>query len=264
MGEVKQAIEALQASRLAGYSESSTPPVVYRRPETVRPFFYGSLVDHNECHLTRESEVDRSSPLVPERSSLLVDQSNLLESMPEVQVELGETLEVVAVTISEPLVKHGNLRVGQINDSSLLVVHNESLAVEAIAVPVDVSASEAEEAAVNDNEPQALTAGSPLVVESEPLAVEKAIAVPVVTEPVEEAIAVVGSETAEQVTQKTPSPLTLGELGERLGRDKSGVFRAKNKGNPYFRKWSKKLDPDGIAWEYREGGVRSVHYYPLV
>ena len=251
MGEVKQAIEALQASRLAGYSESSTPPVVYRRPETVRPFFYGSLVDHNECHLTREREVDRSSPLAPERSSLLVNQSNLLESMPEVQVELGETLEVVAVTISEPLVKHGNLRVGQINDSSLLVVHNESLAVEAIAVPVDVSASEAEEAAVNDNEPQALTAGSPLVVESEPLAVEKAIAV-------------VGSKTVEQVTQKTPSPLTLGELGERLGRDKSGVFRAKNKGNPYFRKWSKKLDPDGIAWEYREGGVRSVHYYPLV
>lgn len=58
-------------------------------------------------------------------------------------------------------------------------------------------------------------------------------------------------------------PLTATELAERLGVAQSNISRNKDKGNEHFRAWSTKLDPDGIAWEYRPGKPRSPQYHPL-
>ena len=101
MAEVKQALASLQPSN---------PLVVYRRPETVQPpSSHGSPVDHNELHSpTVGSEVDHSSPLLPEpASSLLVDISESLSMLQAIEPLEPSPLEQSASNLlkdnSEPL-----------------------------------------------------------------------------------------------------------------------------------------------------------------
>lgn len=106
----------------------------------------------------------------------------------------------------------------------------------------------------------------------EELAEEKAIAgepeeeaveeEPAASEPPEEEAAVVAA--SKPLAQKhLLKPLTSLGLGKRLNRNLSSISRAKDKGNPYLRRWSKGLDPDGIAWEFRKGEPRSAQFHPL-
>ena len=118
--------------------------------------------------------------------------------------------------------------------------------------------------------------------------VEEAIAVPVVETANVSAIAGEPEEEAREVSLEAPAiedlevveeiapaevkastrhrikPLTSLGLAERLGCVDSTISRNKDKGNPYLRKWSKGIDPDGIAWEFRKGKPRSPQYHPLV
>lgn len=73
-------------------------------------------------------------------------------------------------------------------------------------------------------------------------------------EPVEEAAPSLGSL----------APLTATELAKRLGVHQSSVSRNKDNGNEHFRGWTAELDPDDIAWEYREGRKRDPNFHPLV
>lgn len=61
------------------------------------------------------------------------------------------------------------------------------------------------------------------------------------------------SETAidpEPVSQpNSDGTLKQSQLGKRLGKDQSNVSRNRKKGRSHFREWSKRLDPDGIAWD---------------
>ena len=63
---------------------------------------------------------------------------------------------------------------------------------------------------------------------------------------------------------KPLKPLTSVGLEKRLKIDNSTIGRNKKKGDEHFKTWSADLDPDGIAWEFREGKKRSAQYHPLV
>ena len=108
---------------------------------------------------------------------------------------------------------------------------SESAVVEdAFALPVDVSAiSSADESASEPPEEEAVEVSSLPVAAGEPL-----------------------------------EPLTSFGLEKRLKRNNSTISRAKDKGNGYFREWSAKLDPDGIAWEFRKGEPRSAQFHPIL
>lgn len=83
-----------------------------------------------------------------------------------------------------------------------------------------------------------------------------------VEEPAVEDVAIAPAE-AKAATQQLKALTSLG-LEKRLGRDNSVISRAKKQGNEYFRQWSAKLDPDGIAWEFKKGKPRSAQFHPLV
>lgn len=83
-----------------------------------------------------------------------------------------------------------------------------------------------------------------------------------VEEPAAEEVAIAPAE-AHAATQQLKALTSVG-LGKRLGRDNSTIGRNKKEGNSHFRQWSKELDPDGIAWEFREGNKRSAQFHPLV
>jgi len=57
-------------------------------------------------------------------------------------------------------------------------------------------------------------------------------------------------------------PLTSTGLAERLGVNESNISRNKGKGNEHFRRWSRKRDPNGIAWEYRL--TAKLKYHPVI
>lgn len=46
-----------------------------------------------------------------------------------------------------------------------------------------------------------------------------------------------------------PTPLTQGELAERLGVDISAIRRHNKAGD--LDRWSRKVDPDGISWRHQ-------------
>lgn len=133
----------------------------------------------------------------------------------------------------------------------------ESAVVEdAITVPMNVSAvSSADE-----------SAGESVVAASEPPEEE-----PATSEPEEAAVEEVAIAGEPEKVSSLPvaageplKPLTSLGLGKRLKKNNSSISRNKDKGNDYFREWSAKLDPDGIAWEFRKGDSRSAQFHPLV
>lgn len=54
-------------------------------------------------------------------------------------------------------------------------------------------------------------------------------------------------------------PLTQLELGKRFGCTGEGIKYQRKKGGNSFQEWSRKKDPDGIAWQYKE----DQKYYPI-
>ena len=78
----------------------------------------------------------------------------------------------------------------------------------------------------------------------------------------------IGQKTRQTIArlprQKTSSPsedaagLSARGLSKRLGITHPVVGKMKNRGADIFAAWSKKLDPDGLAWE-----LRGDKYYPL-
>ncbi len=74
-------------------------------------------------------------------------------------------------------------------------------------------------------------------------------------ESVEEAAPALGQE-------QNLEPLTSTGLAERLGVNESNISRNKGKGNEHFRRWSRKRDPDGIAWEHRLAA--KLKYHPVI
>ncbi len=59
-----------------------------------------------------------------------------------------------------------------------------------------------------------------------------------------------------------PGGLTQADLGKRLGTTSTTVAKSWSKGKIFFRAWSKKLDPDGISWEFRSTSNGVKYYYP--
>ncbi len=52
-------------------------------------------------------------------------------------------------------------------------------------------------------------------------------------------------------------PLSQRKLADRLGQPySSSLQKARDKGKKYFAAWSQDLDPDGIAWTWKERGNR--------
>jgi hypothetical protein len=52
-------------------------------------------------------------------------------------------------------------------------------------------------------------------------------------------------------------PLSQRKLADRLGQPySSSLQKARDKGKKYFAEWSQDLDPDGIAWTWKERGNR--------
>jgi hypothetical protein len=64
---------------------------------------------------------------------------------------------------------------------------------------------------------------------------------------------------AKESTAALASGLSQRKLGERLGVSHTIVGKSKDKGAAPLAEWSKEKDPDGLAWEFREG-----KYYPIV
>lgn len=56
-------------------------------------------------------------------------------------------------------------------------------------------------------------------------------------------------------------PLIQRALVERLKVNETTLWR--NRENPDFSEWTRKLDPDGIAWEYRPAKKGLPQYYPI-
>ncbi len=63
---------------------------------------------------------------------------------------------------------------------------------------------------------------------------------------------------AKESTTALTSGLSQRKLGERLGVSHTIVGKSKDKGATPLAEWSKEKDPDGLAWEFREG-----KYYPI-
>lgn len=64
--------------------------------------------------------------------------------------------------------------------------------------------------------------------------------------------AVIGDESPD-----LEYPLSQRKLADRLGQPySSSLQKARDKGKKYFAEWSQDLDPDGIAWTWKETGNR--------
>ena len=63
---------------------------------------------------------------------------------------------------------------------------------------------------------------------------------------------------------KFPFGLSQTKLAQRLGKSSNTVSKSCNKGKTYFLAWSKKYDPDGIAWELRTINNKGKHFSPCV
>lgn len=69
------------------------------------------------------------------------------------------------------------------------------------------------------------------------------------------------SEPLDNSLSELPEPMTGAVLNKRFNQLEGSVtkMKSKHKNNPQrFTEWTKTKDPDGIAWEFREG-----LYYPI-
>ena len=74
----------------------------------------------------------------------------------------------------------------------------------------------------------------------------------------------VGAEKTLPTLLVFPDGLSQAELGRRLGKTSSTVAKSWNKGKIYFLAWTKKFDPDDIAWELRPVAKKGKYYFPSV
>ncbi len=205
-----------------------------------------SLVDYNEPPSpTIETGVDYSSPLLPEQARADTEISELRKQLADTRnacliasedanrwnlLAVERLAEIGRLEALSSLVDKGKPPVNQ----TTLQGNDESRLLDVASEPLEKEAVEVEEPATGEPEEEAI-AGEPEEVSSLPVAAG---------EPLE--------------------PLTSLGLGKRLKKNNSSVSRNKDKGNAYFREWSAKLDPDGIAWEFRKGEPRSAQFHPLV
>ena len=234
LAEVKQALASLQPSN---------SPVDYNEPPSP----------------TIETGVDYSSPPLPEQALAATEIIELRKQLADTRnacliasedanrwnlLAVARLAEIGRLEALSSLVDKGEPPVDQTtlqgnDDSSLLDVASEPLAKEAVEVGKPA-------------------AGEPEEVNSLPVAASETPGEVAVEE-----VAIAAQETNSNISI-IRKPLTGTELEKRLDKDNSTISRAKEKGNEYFRKWSAKLDPDGIAWEFRKGEYRSAQYHPLV
>jgi hypothetical protein len=70
---------------------------------------------------------------------------------------------------------------------------------------------------------------------------------------------------AEVLNVETDTPLTQGELAQRLSLSDKAVEKARRKGSDYFSMWSHQRDPDGLTWTWEGQGGRGtpLRYVPV-
>jgi hypothetical protein len=72
------------------------------------------------------------------------------------------------------------------------------------------------------------------------------------SEPIADEVVAIGDDPPD-----LEYPLSQRKLAERLGQPySSSLQKARDKGKKYFAEWSQTLDPDGIAWTWKERGNR--------
>ena len=247
-------VEPARKFKVKVIKDNNQPPdMIYRlKSNLLEVGSSNSSVEHSEPPATLQAiePQDKATPLEESGSELLKDNSSLLDTTPESQA-------------GEPLVDQDTLSVN--DGSSLLVVTSEPPTEEAVGEEV-VGEEVVGEAASAGEPEEEVAVGSPLVAISEPIVdYDKEELGRMLREGLT-AIAVAADEpaTVEATTTKPLKPLTSLGLEKRLKRDNATISRNKSKGAEHFRKWSKGVDPDGVAWEFRAGKSRSPQYHPLV